>query len=75
MTTLSVRTPVLRLYEQLTTRKNHQYCKATRIYSLLSGLNLHNFLISSSQRHNSLQIRYVQVGCDPATYQFYGEYQ
>jgi hypothetical protein len=33
--------------------------------------NPHNFHTGSSQRHNTLQIRFVQVGCDPAKLQIW----
>jgi hypothetical protein len=39
----------------------------------LGSRNPHIFPISSSQRHNTLQIRFEQVGCDPAKYQNWRE--
>lgn len=63
MNTLSLQTLALSLYEQLTTEKNNQNCKvSSQLRRLTPLMNLHNFPTSFSQVHNTLQIRFVQVG-------------
>ena len=64
MNTLSLWTSILSLYEQLTTQKNIQKCKANR--HSLAIIQTHNFPTSFSQLHNTLQIRFLQVGGTPA---------
>jgi hypothetical protein len=39
------------------------------IFKVYANINPHIFLTSFSQPHNTLQIRFGQVGCDPANTQ------
>jgi len=39
------------------------------LFKIYANINLHIFPTSFSHPHNTLQIRFVQVGCDPANTQ------
>jgi hypothetical protein len=39
-----------------------------QLFKVYANINPHIFPTSFSQPHNTLQIKFVQVGCDPAKY-------